>query len=272
MAYLMICTMSALPPVSIIAPAYREAPNLESLVTRVFAATRSAGIEAELIIVDDDSEDGTEAVVERLRADFPVRLVVRRGERGLSGAVLRGFAEARHDRLVVMDADLQHPPELIPQVLERLEVDDCEFVIATRYRTGSGMDRNWSWLRRWNSRAATWLARPLVAVSDPMSGFFALRRDVWRRADRLSPVGYKIALELLVKGNCAQPAEVPFQFAARTAGESKLNLREQLRYLRHLGRLYRYRFPWPSAVVCLSAILAIAALSWWLLNRASCLL
>lgn len=266
----MICSMSVMPPVSIIAPAYREAPNLESLITRVFAATRAAGIEAELIIVDDDSQDGTEAVVERLCAGFPVRLVVRRGERGLSSAVLRGFTEAKHDRFLVMDADLQHPPELIPQVLERLEADDGEIVIATRYRTGSGMDREWSWLRRLNSRVATWLARPLVAVSDPMSGFFALRREVWCRADRLNPVGYKIALELLVKGGCRRPAEVPFQFAARASGQSKLNLREQLRYLRHLGRLYRYRFAWPCAFAGLSAMLAVGALVWWMLTRASC--
>lgn len=266
----MIWGMSALPPVSIIVPTYREAPNLEPLVTRVFAATSAVGVEAELILVDDDSGDGTESVVEQLRADFPVRLVVRRGERGLSGAVLCGFAEARHDRFVVMDADLQHPPELIPQVLERLEVGDCEFVIATRYQSDSGMDRSWSWLRRLNSLVATWLARPLVAVSDPMSGFFALRRDVWRRADRLNPVGYKIALELLVKGGCRRPAEVPFHFAARVAGESKLSLREQLRYLQHLGRLYRYRFPGLSAVGCLAAVLAMGALAWWMLTRASC--
>ena len=229
---------------SIIVPTYREAENLRPLTGRVFAALCPAGLEAELIIVDDNSEDGTEETVAALQRDYPIRLVIRRDERGLSSAVLAGFREAKYDRFLVMDADLQHPPEMIPVLLKRLEQPDCDFVIGTRYAGEGGIAGDWPFFRRIVSWTATLLARPLVPLSDPMSGFFALRRETWEQAARLDPIGYKIALELYVKGRCTRPAEVPIQFAARAAGTSKLSLPEQGRYLRHLARLYRYRYPW----------------------------
>jgi dolichol-phosphate mannosyltransferase len=251
------------PSVSIIVPAYREAANLSTLVERIFAAVRGAGIEAELIIVDDDSQDGTQETVERLSAEYPVRLIVRRNARGLSGAVLAGFASARGERWVVMDADLQHPPETIPAMLQHLADDRCEFVLASRYVSGGGLARDWSASRRWGSRMATWLARPLVSVSDPMSGFFALRRRVWERAGSLDPFGYKIALELMVKSGCGRPAEVPFQFATRHAGESKAGAAEMIRYLRLLGRLYWLRHPgWIVAFAVLAGLLGLALFGW----------
>ncbi len=227
---------------SIIVPTYHEAPNIEPLVTRLFAATAQAGIEVELIIVDDNSQDGTEEIVERLRKQYPVRLVVRRGERGLSGAVLAGFREARCDKFVVLDADLQHPPEMVPQVLARLDQGDCDFVIGTRYAGAGSVAGDWPVVRRLGSAVATLLARPLARLSDPMSGFFALHRRTWEQAAPLDPIGYKIALELFVKGRCRRPAEVPITFATRTAGESKASFAEGRRYLRHLARLYRFRF------------------------------
>ena len=233
-------TLSA---VSIIVPTFREAPNITPLVERTFATTTAAGIDAEMIIVDDDSSDGTEAVVEKLASRFPVCVVVRRGVRGLSGAVLRGFQEANHDRFVVLDADLQHPPEMIPRFVEHLDDPACDFVIATRYRGTGAVAGDWPIGRRLASCLATILARPLVSLSDPMSGFFALRRGTWERAAELNPVGYKIALELLVKCACKNVAEVPIEFASRTAGESKASFREGLRYANHLLRLYWFRRP-----------------------------
>ncbi len=243
---------------SIIVPAYREAPNIEPLTSRVFAATTAAGIEAELIIVDDDSQDGTEAIVERLRGRYPIRLVVRRGERGLSGAVLAGFRQARFDRFVVMDADLQHPPELIPRLLARLEQSDCDFVIGTRYGARGSIADDWPLRRRIGSVVATFLARPLAPLSDPMSGFFALHRRTWEQAATLDPIGYKIALELFVKGGCRRPAEVPITFASRTAGASKASLAEGRRYLRHLWRLYRFRFPRLTETIRIAFIVGAA--------------
>jgi dolichol-phosphate mannosyltransferase len=250
---------SSSPSVSIIVPTYREADNLPTLIERVFVSTREAGLEAELIIVDDDSNDGTEEIVAAWRERVPVRLLIRREERGLSGAVLRGFEEARYDTLLVMDADLQHPPEAIPSLVRRLHEGDCDFVVGSRYASGGRIVGDWSWFRRLNSWAATAVARPLVRLTDPMSGFFALHRRTWEQASGLDPIGYKIALELMVKGGCERPAEVPITFETRRAGESKLSLREQLRYLRHLARLYRFRYPLVCGFAVFAVVVAVGA-------------
>ncbi|HNQ24138.1 MAG TPA: polyprenol monophosphomannose synthase [Phycisphaerae bacterium] len=248
-------------PISIIVPTFREAPNLRPLVERIFAATAGAGLPAEVVVVDDDSRDGTEQVIAELARDHPVRLVVRHGVRGLAGAVLRGFAEARYDRFVVMDADLQHPPELIPALVARLDQGDADFVLGTRYAPGGEIQANWPQLRRWASRLATLLARPLVPLSDPMSGFFALGRATWERAAAVNPIGYKIGLELYVKARCTRPAEVPIPFATRAAGESKMTVSVNLAYLAHLVQLYHFRFPWLIWAM-LFAMLAAAGLIW----------
>lgn len=241
--------------VSVIVPAFREAPNLTPLTERVFAALTSANIAGELIIVDDNSQDGSDSVVESLQDRYHVRLVVRLGQRGLSGAVIRGFEEARADTFVVMDADLQHPPETIPQLLEQLGKDSCEFVLATRYATRGSIDSSWPLRRRLASLLGSLIARPLVKVSDPMSGFFALRRDVWQRSKKLDSIGYKIALEILVKSRCRKLAEVPFSFATRHAGTSKASLRVGLQFFWHLLKLYRYRFGWLLWVAAILTIL-----------------
>jgi dolichol-phosphate mannosyltransferase len=159
----------------------------------------------------------------------------------LSSAVVRGLKVARGDVLLVMDADLSHPPEKIPELLEALDDLEVDFVIGSRYVTGGGMDESWGLIHWWNSRVATWMARPFTSASDPMAGFFALRRPTFEAARELNPVGYKIGLELIVKCGCKQICEVPIQFANRLHGESKLSLREQLNYLRHLGRLGEYK-------------------------------
>lgn len=250
------------PPASIIVPVFREAPNIKPLIERVFQAMADAGREAELIIIDDNSQDGTEEAVAQYAGEYPVRLKVRKAQRGLSSAVLAGFAEAKHDRFVVLDGDLQHPPELIPQFLDKLDGGGCDFVIGTRYARGGGIAENWPLLRRWASRLATLLARPLAPVSDPMSGYFALTRSTWQRADSLNPIGYKIALELYVKARCRHPEEVPIQFNVRTAGQSKLSLAEQLRYGRHLLRLYRFAFPWLMRVLFALGLVAGGGLIW----------
>ncbi len=233
------------PDVSIVVPAYCEAPNLRRLTERVFAATRAANLEAELIIVDDNSADGSTEIVADLAAMFPVRIIVRTNERGLSSAVLRGFEEARGPFLVVMDADLSHPPEAIPDLVAPIREGRADFVLGSRYVSGGHIDQEWSLFRHLNSRIATWLARPLTSVRDPMSGFFCLARARLDGAASLNPVGYKIALELIVKTRSRRCLEVPISFADRAAGTSKLTAREQLRYLRHLARLYWFRIAGP---------------------------
>jgi dolichol-phosphate mannosyltransferase len=226
--------------VSVIVPTFREAPNLPVLA----GAVRDAldGLAAhELIVVDDDSRDGTEEACERLAAEHPLRLIVRRGERGLASAVVRGMREAAGRWLVVMDADLSHPPEAIPLLLDALN-DGADFAVGSRYVAGGSTEDGWG-LGRWlNSKVATMLAWPLARVADPMAGFFALPRSLFVAAEgSLDPIGYKIGLELLVKCRCRRVVEVPIHFRNRLHGQSKLSLREQVNYLRHLGRLYRFR-------------------------------
>jgi len=259
---IIIYSMSTLlSAVSIIVPTFREAPNLKPLVERTFAALAESNRTAELIIVDDNSQDGTDAVVEELQTRFPVRLIVREAERGLSSAVLTGFCAAENDIFVVMDADLQHPPEMIPALLERMEVDACDFVLGTRYSTEATVADDWPWIRRLASRVATWLARPLVPMSDPMSGFFALRRATWQGAKRINPIGYKIALELVVKSRCRKPGEVPIEFETRVAGSSKLSAGVQFGYLAQLMNLYWFRFPVLTAILLLIGLAGVVGLA-----------
>lgn len=249
------------PGISIIIPTYREGPNLAILVQQLVQVCAEADLDPQIILVDDDSQDGTEEVVAELQKKYPVELIVRKGRRGLSSAVLDGFERASHDILVVMDADLQHPPKTLPKLVEPLRNDAHDFVMATRYAPGGGISQRWPWHRRLVSRVARLLARPLTPLSDPLSGFFALPREVWNNAKPLSPIGYKIGLELYVKGKCRRPAEEPFIFQVRHAGRSKLTLAQQGAYLRHLMKLYAFRFP----RITTAALLATAALAFWVI-------
>jgi dolichol-phosphate mannosyltransferase len=242
--------------VSVIVPTLDEAENLPPLLARIERAMGARSWEA--IIVDDDSTDGTPAICEQLALRYPLRLVIRhRTTDGLSGAVLHGMAIACGRALVVMDADLQHPPEAIPYLLAPLNAGDAEFTLGSRYVPGGTTAHDWTLPRRLNSGLATLLARPFAtSVRDPMSGFFALRRDTFQRARRLAPLGYKIALELICKCRVRRVVEVPIHFGLRTAGRSKLTLKQQAHYLRHLARLYA--FTYARTTVMLKAALGAA--------------
>jgi dolichol-phosphate mannosyltransferase len=204
-------------------------------------ALRSAGLSAEIIIVDDDSPDTTEEICARLAQEYPVRVLIRKEERGLSSAVLHGMRHAAGTIIVVMDADLSHPPEKVPELVAAVQRPGVDFVIGSRYASGGEVADGWG-LGRWlNSKVATLLCRPLTAAADPMAGFFAIRREGLASAAPLDPIGYKIGLELLVKCRCQNVVEVPITFQDRRHGDSKLNLREQINYLRHLRRLYAFK-------------------------------
>ena len=234
--------------VSVVVPVYREVANIETLVRAVDAALSPRGFEWELLLVDDDSCDGSEEAAGNLAAEFPIRFEVRRAPaRDLSLSVLQGLRSARFDRVVVMDADLSHPPQRIPALLEA--VDESVIAVGSRYAPGGSLDRNWSLPRRLISRVATLLAAPLVRCADPMSGFFALDRRFLPDNASLRPLGYKIGLELTVRGELAV-REVPIEFSDRRRGSSKLNWREQWKFLHHLFRLYRFRYPRLSRLGC----------------------
>jgi dolichol-phosphate mannosyltransferase len=239
--------MSGQVEISVIVPTLNEAGNLPLLLARIAAALK--GRAYEVLIVDDASHDQTVDVCERLRRRYPAFLHIRpHATDGLSGAVVFGLSRAQGKFLVVMDADLQHAPEQIPDLLLPLERDEAEFVIGSRYVEGGGTDERWGPLRRVNSAMATLLARPLAAaMRDPMSGFFALRARTFHRAGPLKPIGYKIALELLCKCRVRRVREVPIHFGLRQTGRSKLTLRQRLRFLDHLSQLYDFCFPRGSA-------------------------
>jgi dolichol-phosphate mannosyltransferase len=235
--------------VTIVIPTYCEVENLRPLLIRISDAMSKAKGSYEIIFVDDDSRDGTDRIIRELNEfGYPVRLITRVGERGLSSAVIRGFSEANGETFICLDADLSHPPEAIPAILECLDETGVDFVLGSRYVPGGNTDEHWGLLRWVNSKIATALARPLTSVKDPMSGFFAIRRTVYERAAPLSPVGYKIALELIVKCTCSMIREVPIRFAQRQFGESKLSLVERFNYLRHLSRLMRFKYGLRNAV------------------------
>ncbi len=231
--------------VSVVVPTYQEGVNLTPLVERIDRAMRDAGFPYEVIVVDDNSQDETESVAAQLATEYPFRLIVRTEERGLSSAVLCGYAEAKHDIFVVMDADLQHPPEVLPDLVRAVSGYDCDFAIGTRYVKGGKIVKDWPFSRRIISLGSKWLARPLTPLSDPLSGFFAIQRSTWERVKaKLDPIGYKIALEVYVKAGCRRSREVTITFGTRQAGESKLTSAVAWHYLGHLWKLYWYKLPW----------------------------
>ena len=227
--------------ITVVVPTYREVENIPHLVDRIAQVREASGLPLSVLIVDDNSGDGSEELVRELALDW-VHIVVRKANRGLSQSVLDGLRAADSEFLLVMDADLSHPPEQIGELIKALR-DGADFALGSRFIDGGSTDDAWGIFRWLNSQVATLLARPLTHLKDPMSGFFALRRETFLRGEgHFSPVGYKIGLELLVKCNCRQPVEIPIHFCDRRRGKSKLSLREQLRYVRHVRRLYNHRF------------------------------
>lgn len=225
--------------VSLIVPTLNERQAIEALLAGIanaharFAATT----EFEVIIVDDGSIDGTVALARSISTPFPIK-VIERQERGLATAVLRGFAEAHGEAMGVMDADLSHPTELLQPLIAAL--DHAELVVASRHIQGGAVEE-WPWYRKFASWFATQLTRPLgIQVSDPMSGYFFLRRSVLDGV-HCSPIGYKILLEVILKGKYQRIQEIGYVFRNREVGKSKMGWRESWNYIKHLVRLYHWK-------------------------------
>jgi dolichol-phosphate mannosyltransferase len=224
---------------SVVVPTYNERERLVELVVAVSRIYSAHHIQGELVVVDDNSPDGTGRLADSLRDRFPVQVVHRAGKLGLGSAVIEGFGVARGETLGVMDADLSHPPSVLPGLLAALRALDVDIVIGSRYIRGGGV-RDWPVLRRAMSRVACLLARPLTPVRDATSGVFLVRREAVQGV-QISAAGFKICLELLLRSRIAAVAEVPYTFADRAAGESKMTVHEALGYFRQLRDLYRLK-------------------------------
>jgi dolichol-phosphate mannosyltransferase len=223
---------------AIVVPTYNERHRLKDLVEKVFASYVAGGIDGEIIIVDDNSPDGTGALADELASRFRVTVLHRAGKMGLGTAVIEGFAAASAPTVGVIDADLSHPPDLLPRMLAAMQSTSADVVIGSRYIPGGGT-RGWGLGRLLMSRFACLLARTVTPVRDATSGFFLMRCTLARDV-RISAGGFKICLELLVRGRPASVIEVPYVFVGRTAGESKMNLKEALGYLKQLVELRRF--------------------------------
>ena len=223
--------------VTIVSPTYNEAENVPLLVQDV--ASVLSGIDYELLIADDDSPDRTWAIAQELAAYNPrIRVLRRTAERGLSPAVIEGFLSSSSDYVGVIDADLQHDPAILPQMIAALDAG-AEIAVGSRYVEGGGTG-TWNAARRFQSWVATKLARTFLGVelTDPMSGYFVLRREDFNRIHKqLDAGGFKILLEIVGRLAPSRLEEVPFTFRERVAGESKLSSKVVLQYLGQLWRL-----------------------------------
>jgi len=226
--------------ISVILPTYKEAENVRVIVPRIFEVLNKAGLQCETIIVDDNSPDGTAEIAAELAERYPLTVYVRKDERGLATAVMKGFDLASGDIVVVMDADLSHPVEKIPEMVKPIMENRCDATIGSRYTDGGGCE-DWPFIRRFISRFSGYLALGLVKLSDPTSGFMAIRKSALYNAP-LDPVGWKIVLEVVVKTR-ARVQDVPIIFSDRQKGESKLDTRVQAEYLAHLWKLYHFKYP-----------------------------
>ena len=227
------------PTLSLVAPTYNERDRLPDLVKAVFDAYQAGGISGDLVIVDDNSPDGTGAVADDLATRYPIKVVHRAGKLGLGTAVVEGFNASDAEIIGVIDADLSHPPALVPKMLQAMRETNAEFVIGSRYIPGGGTG-DWPLSRKLMSRFACLLAAGLTPVRDVTSGFFLVRREL-AKGVTISAGGFKICLELLIRSEPKLVVEVPYEFRTRTAGESKMNFKEALGYLTQLRDLRAYR-------------------------------
>ena len=224
---------------SLVVPTYNERDRLADLVRTVFDAYAAAGLTGELVVVDDHSPDGTGPLADDLATRYPIRVVHRAGKLGLGTAVIEGFDAAASPVVGVIDADLSHPPAIVPRMYEVMQQQAADIVIGSRYVPGGGT-RHWELSRLAMSKFACLLARVLTRVRDATSGLFLIRREL-ARGVRISAGGFKICLELLIRSQPSRVVEVPYVFVGRTAGESKMNLREATGYLTQLRDLHRFQ-------------------------------
>lgn len=228
-----------IPSVSIIVPTYNEKDNLPDLVKNIFSVVKKDKFDLEIVIVDDNSPDGTGDVARKLGEKYSLQLVTRPEKSGLSSAVLDGIKSAKGDIIGVMDGDLSHDPVIIPKMIDAIARQKNQLVVGSRYIKG-GKIENWPLARRIISWVAVLIAFPFTGVKDRTSGYFFFKRDILDGVT-LDPRGFKIGLEIMVKGNYKRWKEIPYTFKNRTTGKSKMNCDEVKHYLSQLRSYIFYK-------------------------------
>jgi dolichol-phosphate mannosyltransferase len=223
---------------SIVIPTYNEAGGIERLIMTLDDVFRANSLDGEIVVVDDNSPDGTGKIVDALAARYNVRCLHRPGKMGLSSGVIDGWKFARPDSeaLGAIDADFSHDPKILPLMVEALASGEYGLAIGSRYVKG-GAIRNWPLRRKITSRVAIALAKPLTPVKDITSGYLLVKREALEGVE-LDPIGFKIGLEVIAKAHYGKAIEIPYVFTDRIAGTSKLNQGEIFNYLRQLRRIY----------------------------------
>jgi dolichol-phosphate mannosyltransferase len=260
-------TAGGKPDVSVVFPTYNESKNITELVGRVSESFDGSGVSLEMVVVDDDSPDGTAGVVESLKSRYPnLKLLVRKGERGLATAVVRGWEKADGKYLAVMDSDLQHPADLVLRLYKAAVAQGADISVASRKVEGGGVG-DWAFHRIVISNVANWIAKLFLPVSlfkitDATTGCFLYERGKVDLSS-LSPHGFKIFLEVLVRGKFRKPVEVGYVFNTRTNGSSKMTLKQDVEFIYHLLKLglVTGEVAAPAAVLALSGILLYKLIS-----------
>ena len=223
--------MSETLQVSLITPTYNECENVALLAEEIFQViAEETDIDLELIVVDDNSPDGTGAAAEELKERYPVQVIHRAGKLGLGSAVMEGFRLSERPYLGVIDADLSHDPSILPILIHGLR--QCDLAMGSRFGETSRVEK-WAWHRKLISKVGVGMARLLTGAEDPLSGYFFLHREVLGELG-LTSSGYKILLEILMKGQYDRTMSVPFVFRNRQFSSSKLNWREHLLFLKQI--------------------------------------
>ncbi|MEM0002535.1 MAG: polyprenol monophosphomannose synthase [Desulfurococcaceae archaeon] len=241
--------------VSVVLPTYNERENIVQLIEQL--AFYLKDYDYEIIVVDDNSPDGTAEVAESMKSKYPVRVIRRPGKLGLTSAIYEGVLNAKGEIVVVMDADLQHPPNLVPKLISK--TDKCDVVIASRYIKGGGIEE-WSLTRKIISIGAIILARLIVkecrSIKDPVSGFFAIKKSLLHSWKPLVPEGYKALVEILAVVKPKRICEEPYVFKSRSKGSSKLGGKIMLSYIKLLVKLSPLR----TALLILMLITLLASI------------
>lgn len=223
--------------VSLVIPTYNEAKNLPLLLEEVTNLIDKQKIDLEFIIVDDNSPDGTGKIADELSIKYPMRVIHRSGKLGLGSAVIAGFELSDRENIGVMDGDLSHDPAILNNLI--LSLDQYDLTVGSRFTPDSRVE-GWNWYRKIISTTGILLTLPLTNIKDALSGYFFIRRDVIKDV-KLTTAGYKILLEILVKGNAKKTKEFSYTFRMRKYSTSKLNFKEFFMFLAQIINYYIYK-------------------------------